>query len=351
MPRVDSATYIGSTNITAIKIGDDDVERVFVGDTLVFCRGDSCCSEATAPVKMTGWVAGERTLSPIPYAPYGRATYQYGDEVVRYETGVWLYTNATYGELARAYSYAARPWLVNWPAPFAAEQVCPPCVNGCMDNTATNYNPSATCDDGSCIPCVYGCTNPAADNYNPLATCDDSSCTGDSGFKWMRMLSIDSTSASGIGQNNITVAITQSGGGMFEHGGMYSAGTFPAEYGVPSSGRQIGNTQTGVFTAVFSSPVTDALVAFASVGNNGTAVPVQVLDENGAPKPFTPIWSSGGETTYQNPVGATQYTQFTGAEGFNIIRIDGTMSSVTFNYGAAEYYCTVCFGFVDQNAP
>jgi hypothetical protein len=167
------------------------------------------------------------------------------------------------------------------------------------------------------------------------------------------MLSIDSTTASGIGQNNITVAITQSGGGMFEHSGMYAAVNFPPEYGVPSSGRQIGNTQVGVFTAVFSSPVTDALVAFASVGSPGTGVPVQVLDENGAPKPFTPIWSltseSYSQTTYLNQVSPTQYTQFTGAEGFNIIRIDGTMSSVKFHYTVPEYYCTVCFGFVDQN--
>jgi hypothetical protein len=123
---------------------------------------------------------------------------------------------------------------------------------------------------------------------------------------------------------------------------------------VPTSGNQIANTQAGVFTAVFSSPVTDALVAFASVGAGGSSVPVQVLDENGNPKPFTVIWDSTStvpntQTTYQNPVGATQYTQFTGAEGFNIIRIDGTMSSVTFNYTASEYYCTVCFGFVDQN--
>ena len=173
---------------------------------------------------------------------------------------------------------------------------------------------------------------------------------GSSGFQWMTMNSVTESAASGIGQNNITVAITQSGGGMFEHSGMYNPSTFPAEYGVPSSGRQIGNTQVGVFTATFSSPVTDALVAFASVGNGGTAVPVEVQDENGDPKPFTPIWESGGETTYQNPVGVTQYTQFTGAEGFNIIRIDGTMSSVKFYYGAAEFYCTVCFGFVDQNA-
>tara|TARA_R110002020_G_scaffold69127_7_gene180183 strand:- start:6155 stop:6415 length:261 start_codon:yes stop_codon:yes gene_type:complete len=26
------------------------------------------------------------------------------------------------------------------------------------------------------VPCIYGCTNPNAINYNPLATCDDSSC-------------------------------------------------------------------------------------------------------------------------------------------------------------------------------
>ncbi len=176
---------------------------------------------------------------------------------------------------------------------------------------------------------------------------------GSSGFQWMTMTSVESSTAAGIGQNNITVAVTQSGGGMFQHSGAYAAQNFPAEYGVPTGGAQIANTQAGVFTAVFSAPVTDALVAFASVGQGGTPVQVQVRewqsDNNGGPKPFTPIWESGGETTYQNPVGATQYTQFTGEEGFNIIRIDGTMSSVTFNYTVSENYCTICFGFVDQN--
>jgi hypothetical protein len=165
----------------------------------------------------------------------------------------------------------------------------------------------------------------------------------------MNINSVTSSTASGIGQNNITVSITQTGGGMEAHPGMYAAQIFPPEYGVPISGDQIKNTQAGVFTAIFSSPVTDALVAFASVGQNGTPVTVIVLDENGAPKPFTPIWASGGETTYLAQVSPTQYTQFVGEEGFNIIRIDGTMSSVTFNYTVSENYCTVCFGFVDQN--
>jgi hypothetical protein len=176
---------------------------------------------------------------------------------------------------------------------------------------------------------------------------------GSSGFQWMTINDVTPTTASGIGQNNITVAITQSGGGMFEHSGMYAAVNFPPEYGVPPSGKQIANTQAGVFTAVFSQPITDALVAFASVGNPGTTVPVLVFDENGSPKPFTPIWAltseSYSQTAYLNQVSPTQYTQFTGAEGFNIIRIDGTMSSVKFHYTVPEYYCTVCFGFVDQN--
>ncbi len=47
---------------------------------------------------------------------------------------------------------------------------------GCTDQTASNYNPNANCDDGSCVFDVLGCTDPAAPNYNPLATIDDGSC-------------------------------------------------------------------------------------------------------------------------------------------------------------------------------
>jgi hypothetical protein len=159
----------------------------------------------------------------------------------------------------------------------------------------------------------------------------------------MTINSVTSSTASGIGQNNITIAVTQSKGGMqVESSGMYDGTTFPQEYNVPVSGTQIRNTSDGVFTATFSQPVTNPLVAFASVGNPSTPVPVIVS------APFTPIWEL--DTTYQNPVNGTQYTQFTGTEGFNIIRIDGTVSSVSFNYTVTEFYCTVCFGFVDQNS-
>ena len=29
--------------------------------------------------------------------------------------------------------------------------------------------------------------------------------------------------------------------------------------------------------------------------------------------------------------------------------IAGTVTSVSFTYSVTEFYCTVCFGFVDQN--
>jgi hypothetical protein len=50
-------------------------------------------------------------------------------------------------------------------------------ISGCMNPTATNYNPLATIDDGSCIGGLTpGCCDPTAINFDPLATCDDGSC-------------------------------------------------------------------------------------------------------------------------------------------------------------------------------
>ena len=55
-------------------------------------------------------------------------------------------------------------------------EACVWCIYGCTTPGYSNYDPNATCDDGSCIGNVYGCTDPTASNYNPLATQDDGSC-------------------------------------------------------------------------------------------------------------------------------------------------------------------------------
>ena len=53
-------------------------------------------------------------------------------------------------------------------------------VYGCIDESATNYDPGATEDDGSCIYAeqpMSGCTDSEATNYDEQATVDDGSCT------------------------------------------------------------------------------------------------------------------------------------------------------------------------------
>jgi len=64
-------------------------------------------------------------------------------------------------------------------SPIALEQVFAgltyPSVPGCTDNTACNFNASATSNDGSCT--YPGCTNTIACNYNASAGCDNGSCT------------------------------------------------------------------------------------------------------------------------------------------------------------------------------
>ena len=50
-------------------------------------------------------------------------------------------------------------------------------VLGCTDASATNYDASATVDDGSCTyTAVNGCTDPYADNQDTNANTDDGSC-------------------------------------------------------------------------------------------------------------------------------------------------------------------------------
>ena len=49
-------------------------------------------------------------------------------------------------------------------------------VAGCTITNACNYNPQATCDDGTCTYDCYGCTDSAALNYNASSTIDDGSC-------------------------------------------------------------------------------------------------------------------------------------------------------------------------------
>ena len=49
---------------------------------------------------------------------------------------------------------------------------------GCTDDTALNYDETATVDDGSCIAAILGCTDGDAENFNINANTDDGTCVG-----------------------------------------------------------------------------------------------------------------------------------------------------------------------------
>ena len=172
-------------------------------------------------------------------------------------------------------------------------------------------------------------------NPSPVFSINNNLCTSNS-LQWMQMTNISSSSASGVGQNGITVAITQSGGGMLTNNGMYQPGDFPSQFNIPASGPIIQNHQAGNFQACFSQPVVNPVVAFSSIGNPSNPVVVTVS------QPYSQVWAGTGVTYLSN-------VQFRGQEGDNIIRIDGTVTCVNFNYGSSESYCTIAFGIENQN--
>ena len=54
---------------------------------------------------------------------------------------------------------------------FSIDGTCGPVViGGCTDPSASNYDATATYNDGSCVYPIYGCTDPAALNYDVYAT-------------------------------------------------------------------------------------------------------------------------------------------------------------------------------------
>ena len=69
------------------------------------------------------------------------------------------------------------PAAFNYCPTCCCDGPCDPVILGCMDLDATNYDPTANtpCEE-CCEYIVPGCVDPGATNYNPAATVDDGSC-------------------------------------------------------------------------------------------------------------------------------------------------------------------------------
>ncbi|MGX5857101.1 T9SS type A sorting domain-containing protein [Dyadobacter jiangsuensis] len=113
-------------------------------------------------------------------------------------------------------------------------------------------------------------------------------------------------------------------------GSVFGIGNFPASYGVPNVNPTIRNTQVTSNTLTFASPMTNPVLVFASIGSGSISVGITF----GAPVEV--LWSQG---VVQN-----SSTQITGREGYAIVRMTGSFSSVSFNYTVAESWANFVFG-------
>jgi len=111
---------------------------------------------------------------------------------------------------------------------------------------------------------------------------------------------------------------------------MFNAAAFPASYGVPNLNPTIRNDLPTSNTLTFASPMTDPVLVFASIGRSSLSVGINF----GAPVEI--LWS---QAVVQNSP-----TNITGTEGYAIVRMTGTFSSISFDYTAAESWVNFAFG-------
>lgn len=74
----------------------------------------------------SGFVGGQswRKMAPIGYNPYGKETYTYGDEQVRWNGAYWAYVNDTAGRtFATSYDDVQWPWLATWTNDFTGAKI------------------------------------------------------------------------------------------------------------------------------------------------------------------------------------------------------------------------------------
>ena len=78
--------------------------------------------------------------------------------------------------LTNSTNYVANANIPCTPA-LSNNECCYESIPGCTDAAASNFDPTATDDDGSCSPHIAGCTNPESPSYNAQATAGNPTAT------------------------------------------------------------------------------------------------------------------------------------------------------------------------------
>lgn len=209
------------------------------------------------------------------------------------------------------------------------------CTNvGANTVTLTVTDASGNSKTGTAIVTVVG-TDTDGDGVADACDLDDDNdgildvteCNK-SNFYWSNPPSVNGNVASGTINgiaytytSSLPVATTTS---------VYNHGIYPTSYGVPNNNPTIRNDYISTNTLTFASPMKNPVLVFSSIGNGGLYVPIE-FDQ-----PIQILWSTA---VVQNST-----TKITGNEGYAIIRLNGTFSSIGFKYLANESWVNFVFG-------
>lgn len=110
---------------------------------------------------------------------------------------------------------------------------------------------------------------------------------------------------------------------------VYAHSIFPPAFAVPNSNPTIKNSQVTTNTLDFGIPIKDPVLVFASIGA-GISVPIDFSN---------PVQILFSQAVVQNTP-----TRITGTEGYAILRMNGTFTTISFNYTVAENFANFVFG-------
>lgn len=101
--------------ISDCQIGEDDPANAAEPDATAWVLMDGPLYNTPGDPN-SGFIGGQswRKMSPIGYLPYGKETYTYGDEYVRWNGAYWAYGNNFIGDFTISFDDVLYPWLATW---------------------------------------------------------------------------------------------------------------------------------------------------------------------------------------------------------------------------------------------
>ncbi|MDG1332378.1 MAG: hypothetical protein P8P74_08605, partial [Crocinitomicaceae bacterium] len=111
---------------------------------------------------------------------------------------------------------------------------------------------------------------------------------------------------------------------------VFAHNVFPSEEGIPNI-KCIKNTKKTSNTITFEKPMTDPVLVFSSIGNQGTEVPIKFSND------FQVEFNNKSMTKVNGRTVSAK-------EGYIVLRFPGQHKELSFEYTAAENYANFVFG-------